>query len=584
MSSTNRHSDRSALRPRPEDHQLIVAGNRELVRASGTSRPDGGASPRRVRWAGYWSIVWLIAMVTASVAVGRILDCRAEINRTEMPFFSANDRSRWCTVRALVDHGTYEIDAVLESEDGRNWDTIDKVRHIGRDGAFHYYSSKPTLLPTVMAGGYWLVREATGKTITDNPFFVIRTLLILFHGSGFMLAVLAMGWLARSLSSDPSACIFAVVTGALGTFALTYANTFNNHLPAALSVLLSLCCVVPVWRNRLGAGPGRVVRAFLLMLGAGLFSAFAAACDLPALSFTAVCLGLCMLRSPALTSCAFVPAALLVAVASFGTNYLAHDTWKPPYAHRDDGKVLGVLSGDFEQEFERGVVPLAVASQIRAAGVEIGVAPTVVEGAWPTQSSQRWLINFGKASQTVLAKNRDRGTYEIQEWNNWYEFPGSYWLNTNTRKSVVDRGTPDPVEYLFHITVGHHGVISQTPIWLAAIFGVMLMFGRRRLRMRLVAVGISLITVVVFAFYVSREPHDRNYGGWTCCFRWAIWIYPLWWIAVVVAADRFWRYGWLKLIFSLLLAASIAQAVIPAENPWNRPWLQDWFEQVDTRR
>ena len=32
-----------------------------------------------------------------------------------------------------------------------------------------------------------------------------------------------------------------------------------------------------------------------------------------------------------------MPAALLVAVAAFGTNYLAHHTWAIPYAHRESG-------------------------------------------------------------------------------------------------------------------------------------------------------------------------------------------------------------------------------------------------------
>src|SRR3990170_756701 len=34
--------------------------------------------------------------------------------RLERPFLSANDRSRWMTVRSLVEHGTYEIDAIAE--------------------------------------------------------------------------------------------------------------------------------------------------------------------------------------------------------------------------------------------------------------------------------------------------------------------------------------------------------------------------------------------------------------------------------------------------------------------------------------
>ncbi len=44
------------------------------------------------------------------------------------PFLSANDRSRWDTVRALVEHGTYAIDDVIREP---GWDTIDMVKHPG---------------------------------------------------------------------------------------------------------------------------------------------------------------------------------------------------------------------------------------------------------------------------------------------------------------------------------------------------------------------------------------------------------------------------------------------------------------------
>src|SRR5438132_13875525 len=76
---------------------------------------------------------------------------------TPMPTFSSNDRSRWCTVRALVDHGTFVIghrdraddpssDHGIVFEDG--WQTVDKVLNPEtRD----FYSSKPPLLTLLAA-------------------------------------------------------------------------------------------------------------------------------------------------------------------------------------------------------------------------------------------------------------------------------------------------------------------------------------------------------------------------------------------------------------------------------------------------
>src|SRR5262245_16285018 len=72
----------------------------------------------------------LLIVVAGGMALGRILSAHLvlepELHRREddpssrgrkwpparprpMPTFSSNDRSRWCTVRALVDRGTYVI-------------------------------------------------------------------------------------------------------------------------------------------------------------------------------------------------------------------------------------------------------------------------------------------------------------------------------------------------------------------------------------------------------------------------------------------------------------------------------------------
>ena len=95
--------------------------------------------------------------------------------RLQRPFLSANDRSRWMTIRSLVERGTYEIDAIVGQP---TWDTIDMVQHTGRDGQKHLYSSKPPLLATVLAGEYWLIHQFGGETLRDNPYEIGRAMLI----------------------------------------------------------------------------------------------------------------------------------------------------------------------------------------------------------------------------------------------------------------------------------------------------------------------------------------------------------------------------------------------------------------------
>src|SRR5205823_14559538 len=53
------------------------------------------------------------------------------------------------------------------------------VKHRGPDGRQHYYSSKPTLLTTLLAGEYWLVKMLTGATLAEQPLYVARIMLVL---------------------------------------------------------------------------------------------------------------------------------------------------------------------------------------------------------------------------------------------------------------------------------------------------------------------------------------------------------------------------------------------------------------------
>src|SRR5271155_3444597 len=90
----------------------------------------------------------VIIVAATSIALGHALR-----QPTQM---GANDLSRWCTVWSLLERGTYVIDECP-------WQaaTQDKVFRApagasepaaGQKPVRHYYSSKPALLPTLIAG------------------------------------------------------------------------------------------------------------------------------------------------------------------------------------------------------------------------------------------------------------------------------------------------------------------------------------------------------------------------------------------------------------------------------------------------
>ena len=261
----------------------------------------------------------------------------------QRPFLSANDRSRWCTVRALVEHGTYAIDDIVSQP---NWDTIDMVKHDGRGNPApgpdegHLYSSKPPLLATLMAGEYWLLHRLTGRTLGTHPHELGRILLFTWNVIPFALFLVILARIVERHGRSDFGRVFVVAAAALGTLLSAYAVVFTNHWPAAFAALVALDATL-----RIVCEGERRLRWFFV---AGLAAAFMAACELPALAFCGV-VGLLLLRaSPRAAVLAAAPAVALVAAAALGTNYAAHGTIRPAYAQRH------VAGGWYDFQFRRG--------------------------------------------------------------------------------------------------------------------------------------------------------------------------------------------------------------------------------------
>ncbi len=265
--------------------------------------------------------------------------------QTARPTLSANDRSRFCTIRVLVEPNFRETRTVVR--DGveieqvvpyaidkirakQGWDTIDMVCHTlkGDPTETQYlYSSKPPLLPTVMAIPYWCIYHATGITFDTHPYLVTRVMLILCH-----LIPLVIGWFLMALmierfGKSDWGRIFAVAFACLATFLSTFVVTLNNHLPAVFCIIVALYAAVRIWFD----GDTR----FRWFAVAAFFSALAFTFDLPSGLFFGL-LGLTLLiRYPKQTLIAGVPAAVVVLIAFFVTNAIAHETLMPAYSQPD---------------------------------------------------------------------------------------------------------------------------------------------------------------------------------------------------------------------------------------------------------
>jgi hypothetical protein len=246
--------------------------------------------------------------------------------RLRRPFLSANDRSRWCMIRAIVENqmrvpgAPYAIDKVIQQP---GWDTIDMVKHDG-----HLYSSKPPLVPTLTAIPYWLIYRTTGYTLGTHPYAIGRFMLILVNVVPLVVGFLLLARLVERFGTTDWGRLFVMAAAAFGTFLTTFAVVLNNHLPGAVCAIAAVYAAIRIWFDG-----ERRLRYFVL---AGLFGALAVANELPALALFAVLSAAVMWKAPRQTAAAYVPAALVVAAGFFGTNWIAHQSLRPPYMHRSE--------------------------------------------------------------------------------------------------------------------------------------------------------------------------------------------------------------------------------------------------------
>ncbi|ADB18968.1 hypothetical protein Psta_4321 [Pirellula staleyi DSM 6068] len=522
-----------------------------------------------------WIIYLLLIFLSSGTMLARIMQVRSPSRSDPSPLLSANDRSRWCTIRALVDHGTYAIDNIMFKPDGsrnRAWHTIDAVKHRGADGREHYYSSKPTLYTTLLAAPYWVIKNVSGATLEKRTFDVVRTMLIIVNLLPLVLAMFILARLAEHWGTSHFDRIVVVATFAFGTPLTTFVVTLNNHLPAAITLVFAIAAARPMLEGK--SAP--LWRYFL----AGLFAAATLANELPALSFLVLLGAVLLLQDWKRTLLGYVPAIAIIAAGMFGTNLVAHGSWRTPYAHRSDGPLLATIDSASQTDLDAQRVPAGLLQLASDHAAEPLKARTMILEREP---ARRWILwDFDTQQRFALVMRDDGSAIELRAWDNWYDYAGSYW--TRERLEGVDRGEASRLVYFFHCTFGHHGLFSLAPILLISAIGALLWLGNFNLQQRRLTSGLALstvlLTVVCLAFYISRPLIDRNYGGVCCCLRWMLWLAPLWMLVMFPALARAEKKFSLVVVVLFLLAASVFSAQYATANPWSHPWIYDYWMQL----
>jgi hypothetical protein len=172
-----------------------------------------------------------------------------------------------------------------------------------------------------------------------------------------------------------------------------------------------------------------------------------------------------------------------------------------------------------------------------------------------------------------------------------YNYEGSYWTTPlemdwfnlpvgGTEPGSTPRFRESYGTYLFHMTLGHHGVFSLTPVFVFSLIGALVTgFGRRR-PLRLTAWLTLLLTAALIAFY-TWNPKARNYGGSTQGLRWLFWLIPFWLIVLPPGVAGGQERRWLRGLTLAALFVSVLSVGYALRVPWSHPWLLDALEHLN---
>ena len=129
------------------------------------------------------------------------------------PTFSSNDRSRWATVKALVEDGTFVIGRRVPDEKvpkgytdegilfpgARGYGSVDVVLNPDTN---EFFATKPPLLTVFAAGQYWVLHKVFHRNIDDHKWEVVVPILLVTNVIPLVLALWLFSRLLETYGTD----------------------------------------------------------------------------------------------------------------------------------------------------------------------------------------------------------------------------------------------------------------------------------------------------------------------------------------------------------------------------------------------
>lgn len=223
--------------------------------------PSGGASRFPWLWGALCVAALPVFMLNPGIFVGETVN------------------SRLATVYALIHEGTWYIDTPLaQPPNPFEVLTVDKVQ--ASNGRM--LSSKPPVLPLMMAGEYAFLHRVFGWVLTDQQDLkaVLRVMIASLIKVPHLIGLLFFALLLRMFVPDGRMAAVVLLFFALATPILGYSFQINNHTPSAAALCGALYFGLGVYLDKLRPSGWRFA-AF------GFCSAFVFVTDIPVTVFPA---------------------------------------------------------------------------------------------------------------------------------------------------------------------------------------------------------------------------------------------------------------------------------------------------------
>ncbi|MFO0919141.1 MAG: hypothetical protein U0872_12600 [Planctomycetaceae bacterium] len=441
---------------------------------------------------------WLL-LIGAALQGTMILEAR--------PLLSANDRSRWCTVWSLVERQTYQIDEIRQVP---GWDTIDLVRDDG-----HFYSTKPPILATWVAGIVWSICRVTGWNLISHTQWVTSATLLIANGLPLVLSWFLFQRLLKETVASAWGQALLLSTAIFATLLTPFAVTLNNHSIAAAGAMVT---VYSLWRILRSEQP-----SWAWFAVCGFASGWTCAHELPAALLGVGTFLLCVRRDVRKTALAYVPAAIVPLAFFFLTNWLATGGFKPAYA-------------DYGTEKYRFVIDGVPSYWMEPKGIDLN------PDSLPVYILHCLIGHHGLFSLTPM----------------WLLLIPAWWITLRSTRGIGSAVTGND-----HPARDASQPTGYTPSMTSALRTIS---------------GLTLgLTICVLAFYFSRT-ENHNYGGVSCGLRWALWLTPLWLVTLIPAVNSWSEVSLFRWAMIPLFALSVFSAWSRVDNPWRHPWIFTWME------